>query len=99
MKIEKDKLQHFVAGFLIAGLMGWACMGVLVAGGVGREYAAFMGSYGGLLLAGFAGHVKELMDAKDPSHHTYDGWDAFATGGGGWFGACVFFGITLFISP
>lgn len=99
MKIEQDKVLHFVTGFFISVFLGWLCIGVFEAIGMNPVHAACFGSYAGLMFSGLAGWAKELMDSKDPRHHTYDGWDALATGGGGWFGACVLLGATLFRAP
>ena len=43
----------------------------------------------GIFVCMLAAYVKEFLDKKDPAHHTYDGWDAFATGVGSLVGVSI----------
>jgi hypothetical protein len=79
MKIPKDKIAHFVAGFAISA-------GIAI---VGCQFVApVMPCFGGALVATIAGAVKEAVDQTDPKS-VVDPYDFWATALGGIAGAVV----------
>ncbi len=81
MPLAPDKRAHLLSGFLLAVIV--LCLVGAPAAALGGR-SAFLASLAVPFLAVVvAGIVKEVLDRRDPEHHTCDPWDAIATIGGG----------------
>lgn len=75
MKIQSDKIKHFLIGLSISIFIGIMLSSWIV----------------GLITSGFAGVAKEYYDSKNKENHTVDLWDAIWTLLGGVIGSLVVF--------
>lgn len=66
MKIQRDKLLHFVGGALFC-----AAVALLISPTLALVATFFLGWA-----------KEKLYDARRPDRHTVDGWDAYATAAG-----------------
>jgi len=69
---QPDKVLHLAGGAIIAGVALALCLGPLAFPIVVSLVVAM---WTGAIVA----WLKEWHDKRDPLHHTWDGWDAFAT--------------------
>lgn len=74
--IARDKQLHLAAGVLVGIVTAAVCVYL----GIGPEL--LIAILGGVAAAA-VGYGKELLDRKDPEHHTYDMADARFTAIGG----------------
>jgi cyanate permease len=85
---QPDKVLHVLIGAAVAGPLALLAA-VLLPGWVQPRAVAPGALMAALWLCALLAWVKERRDKLDPLHHTWDGWDAFATVIGGLAGATV----------
>lgn len=77
---QPDKALHFVGGVIIGAI-------VAASGAAALGLPTLACSALGSLVGALAAWAKERRDKADPQHHTWDGWDAYATSLGAIIGA------------